>query len=66
MIRFQTILWIIYFLVSFGAYPYLKAVYFPHHPSKFEKLVMAVLAVLWLVSVPITYVLREDHEGEEL
>lgn len=55
-----------YALLGIVSYPYLKLSYFPRNASKLEKSVTAIMAFCWLVSVPITLILKQDDEGEEL
>lgn len=64
MLRFITILWIGYFMIAIISYPYLKKSYFPQFPTKFEKFIMMVLGSVWLVSVPVTYILKQDDNSE--
>lgn len=66
MIRMQTILYIIYFIIVIASYPYLVKSWFPQNTSKMEKLVMGVLASVWIVSVPVTAMIKADDEGEEI
>lgn len=64
MISFNTILAIGYVLIIIISYPYLKGSYFPQFPSFFEKFVMMILACVWVVSVPVTFVMKQNDEIE--
>lgn len=67
MIAFQTLLWIIYFLIAALFFPYLKSCYFAQKATGFEKFIIALLAIFWVLSVPVTFIIRDDNsdEGEE-
>lgn len=62
---FNNFLYAFYFIVGFISYFYLKNSYFPQFPSVFEKFIMFVLACIWVVSVPITFIMQQDRKSEE-
>lgn len=64
MISFHYILYICYFLIVTISYPYLKNAYFPIFPSKFERFVMWILASVWIVSVPVTWIMKQSDSDE--
>lgn len=60
MIKFTTILWIGYFIIATACYPYLRNSYFPQFPSKVEKFVMIILACAWIISMPVTLIMKQS------
>lgn len=66
MIGFSNILWIGYFLIAIISYPYLKASYFPQFPSKLERSAMMILALVWVVSVPVTFIMKQNDSSDVL
>lgn len=66
MIRFQTILWLIYFCICIASYPYIRKSYFPQNPSAIESIVSAFVSLFWFISVPITFIVHQEKEGEEI
>lgn len=64
MIGFSNILWILYFVIGISCYTYLRNAYFPQFPTKTESMVSGVLAFFWLISVPVTFVVKQT-EGSE-
>lgn len=66
MVRFQTYLWIGYFATSVLCYHYLRISYFPHSPTKFEKFISWIMAFCWIVSVPITFMLKQDDAEDNV
>ena len=64
MIRFQYILYIVYFALTIISYPYLRNAYFPQFPSKVERLIMWILASFWFISVPVTMVMKQNDGSD--
>lgn len=65
MIRFQNILWILYFIVAIFSYSYLRRSYFMHQPLLIEKIISIILAITWLVSVPTTWIVKSSSNEDE-
>lgn len=63
MIKFNTILIIVYFVIATISYPYLRNSYFPQFPTKFERFIMWILASVWIVSVPVTFIMNQGDEA---
>lgn len=61
--RFNTILLISYFAIATISYPYLRNSYFPQFPTKFERAVMWILALVWIVSVPVTFIMKQGDDA---
>lgn len=65
MIKFSYIISIAYVVIVIFSYLYLKKSYFPQNPSKFEKFIIMIMAIFWIISVPITFIFKnDDHEIE--
>lgn len=60
MISFNTILVICYIGIGLISYPYLRNSYFPQFPTKFERFIMWILALVWLISVPTTFIMKQN------
>lgn len=60
------ILGLIYFLMMIPCIGYLKHFYFPNNITSFEKFILSVLTLAWIISVPVTFILYQDYEGEEI
>jgi hypothetical protein len=66
MISFQSVIIVTYFLLGLISYPYLKNSYFPQFPTKLERFIMVLLALCWLISVPVTFVMRQYDSSENV
>jgi hypothetical protein len=62
MMRFQQILYIGYFMTAMICYYYLRNAWFPQFPTKLEKFVSVILALVWIVSVPVTFIMKQGDD----
>lgn len=57
---------ILYVFLAFLSYFYVRNAYFPQTPTKLEKFVSMILASVWLVSVPVTAIIRQEDTTDRM
>lgn len=65
MISFNIIIGIFYVLIILFSYPYLRNSYFPNFPSILERAIVFILALLWIISMPVTFIMKQN-DGVEI
>lgn len=66
MISFSFVLWILYFVISLVSFFYLRNAYFPQFPTKFESFISLIMAFCWIVSVPVTWILKQNEGDDQI